>query len=376
MKKLVLAFMMGAAAMAANAQVNYKVQTACHPQDVKHYDTELLRSRFMMDKVMAPDEINVTYTLYDRLIYGGAMPVNKTLKLEVFRELGPEITYFLERRELGVINTGGDGVVTVDGKEYPMKYKEALYVGCGNKEVTFKSNDATNPAKFYINSAPAYKPYVTQLITTDAKLQKANPKKYALGISDHYGKMEDSNDRIVNQLIVKDVLERVKDGGTNQLQMGLTELAPGSVWNTMPAHTHTRRMEAYYYFNLKPGNAICHLMGEPQEERLIWLHNEQAITSPEWSIHAAAGTSNYTFIWRAMEEVNLLSVISFPFFYYISHRAQCCNQFYPKTIIYLCPDIPDVYINDIGFSGIVVSAHKVQQFFPVHDNIFILHKDF
>ncbi|KAB4208823.1 5-dehydro-4-deoxy-D-glucuronate isomerase, partial [Bacteroides uniformis] len=176
MKKLVLAFMMGAAAMAANAQVNYKVQTACHPQDVKHYDTELLRSRFMMDKVMAPDEINVTYTLYDRLIYGGAMPVNKTLKLEVFRELGPEITYFLERRELGVINTGGDGVVTVDGKEYPMKYKEALYVGCGNKEVTFKSNDATNPAKFYINSAPAYKPYVTQLITTDAKLQKANPK--------------------------------------------------------------------------------------------------------------------------------------------------------------------------------------------------------
>ena len=118
MKKLVLAFMMGAVAMAANAQVNYKVQTACHPQDVKHYDTELLRSRFMMDKVMAPDEINVTYTLYDRLIYGGAMPVNKTLKLEVFRELGPEITYFLERRELGVINTGGDGVVTVDGKEY------------------------------------------------------------------------------------------------------------------------------------------------------------------------------------------------------------------------------------------------------------------
>ena len=109
--------------------------------------------------------------------------------------------------------------------------------------------------------------------------------------------MEDSNDRIVNQLIVKEVLERVKDGGTNQLQMGLTELAPGSVWNTMPAHTHTRRMEAYYYFNLKPGNAICHLMGEPQEERLIWLHNEQAITSPEWSIHAAAGTSNYTFIW-------------------------------------------------------------------------------
>ena len=175
MKRFALALCLGLGALATNAQMNYKVQTACHPQDVKHYDTERLRSAFMMDKVMAPDEINVTYTLYDRLIYGGAMPVNKTLKLEVFRELGPEITYFLERRELGVINTGGDGVVTVDGKEYPMKYKEALYVGCGNKEVTFKSNDATNPAKFYINSAPAYKPYVTQLITTDAKLQNAKP---------------------------------------------------------------------------------------------------------------------------------------------------------------------------------------------------------
>ena len=291
MKKLAIAMMLSVSALATSAQVNYKVQTACHPQDVKHYDTERLRSSFMMEKVMAPDEINVTYTLYDRLIYGGAMPVNKILKLETFRELGPEITYFLERRELGVINVGGDGVVTVDGKEYPMKYKEALYVGCGNKEVTFKSNDAAKPAKFYINSAPAYKPYVTQLITTDAKLQKANPKQYALAISDHYGKMEDSNDRIVNQLIVKDVLERVKNGGTNQLQMGLTELAPGSVWNTMPAHTHTRRMEAYFYFNLPEGNAICHLMGEPQEERLVWLHNEQAITSPEWSIHAAAGTS-------------------------------------------------------------------------------------
>ena len=154
MKKLAIAMMLSVSALAASAQVNYKVQTACHPQDVKHYDTERLRSSFMMEKVMAPDEINVTYTLYDRLIYGGAMPVNKILKLETFRELGPEITYFLERRELGVINVGGDGVVTVDGKEYPMKYKEALYVGCGNKEVTFKSNDAAKPAKFYINSAP------------------------------------------------------------------------------------------------------------------------------------------------------------------------------------------------------------------------------
>ena len=135
---------------------------------------------------------------------------------------------------------------------------------------------------------------MTQLITTD---QKADPKKYAIAQSDVYGKMEDSNHRVVNQLIVSSVLSKVKGGGTNQLQMGLTELKPGSVWNTMPAHTHTRRMEAYFYFDVKEGNAICHLMGEPQQQRLVWMHNEQAITSPEWSIHSAAGTSNYMFIW-------------------------------------------------------------------------------
>jgi 4-deoxy-L-threo-5-hexosulose-uronate ketol-isomerase len=292
MKKITVMLMMGVAVLSANAQVNYTVQTACHPQDVKHYDTERLREAFLMEKVMAPDEINVTYTLYDRLIYGGAMPVNKELNLVAFDELKAE--HFLDRRELGVINVGGDGVVTVDGKEYVMKFKEGLYVGCGKKEVTFKSLDPKNPAKFYINSTPAYKEYVTQLITTD---QNADPKKYAIAKSDAYGKMEDSNDRIVNQLIVSSVLNKVKGGGTNQLQMGLTELKPGSVWNTMPAHTHTRRMEAYFYFNVKEGNAICHLMGEPQQQRLVWMHNEQAITSPEWSIHAAAGTSNYMFIW-------------------------------------------------------------------------------
>ncbi len=293
MKKLILTAALGSlVALSAFGQVNYTVQTACHPDDVKHYDTERLRSAFVMEKVMAPDEINLTYTLYDRLIYGGAMPVEKTLSLDTFHELKAE--HFLDRRELGVVNIAGDGIVTVDGKEYTLKYKEALYVGCGKKEVTFRSVDPANPAKFYLNSAPAYKEYVTQIITTD---KKADPKKYAFAISDHYGKMEDSNDRVVNQLIVWPVLSRVKGGGTNQLQMGLTELAPGSVWNTMPAHTHTRRMEAYFYFNIAEGNAVCHLMGQPQEERLIWLHNEQAVTSPEWSIHAGAGTRNYTFIW-------------------------------------------------------------------------------
>lgn len=297
---MIISALLMSVALTASAQLNYTVQTACHPLDVKHYDTERLRSAFVMEKVMAPDEINLTYTLYDRLIYGGVMPVTKTLVLETFHELKAE--HFLDRRELGVINIAGDGIVTVDGKEYLLKFKEALYVGCGKKEVTFRSVDSANPAKFYINSAPAYKEYVTQLITTD---QKADPKKYAIAISDHYGKMEDSNDRIVNQLIVWPVLSRVKGGGTNQLQMGLTELMPGSVWNTMPAHTHTRRMEAYFYFNVAEGNAICHLMGEPQQERLIWLHNEQAVTSPEWSIHAAAGTRNYTFIWgMAGENLN------------------------------------------------------------------------
>lgn len=272
--------------------MNIKIQLACHPDDVKHYDTERLRKSFLMEKVMAADEINLTYTLYDRMIYGGIMPVKQTLKLETFNELKAE--HFLDRRELGVINIGGNGVVTVDGVEYPLNFKEALYVGCGKKEVTFRSLDAAYPAKFYVNSAPAYKEYVTQLITTD---KSADSSKYAFAQSDRYGRMEDSNDRIVNQLIVNPVLSRVERGGTCQLQMGLTELQPGSVWNTMPAHTHTRRMEAYFYFNVPSGNAVCHLMGEPKQQRLVWMQNEQAITSPEWSIHSAAGTSNYMFIW-------------------------------------------------------------------------------
>ena len=303
MKKYILTAALCIASVSAFAQVNFTVQTACHPDDVKHYDTERLRSSFLMEKVMAADEINLTYTLYDRLIYGGAMPVNKELVLETFDELKAE--HFLDRRELGVINVGGPGVVTVDGVEYPMIFKEGLYVGCGKKEVTFRSLDSANPAKFYINSTPAYKEYVTQLISTDVNASKKTKRElnikcnasYAVAKSDKYGKMEDSNDRIVNQLIVSSVLGNVKGGGTNQLQMGLTELQPGSVWNTMPAHTHTRRMEAYFYFEVKPGNAICHLMGEPKEQRLVWMQNEQAITSPEWSIHAAAGTSNYMFIW-------------------------------------------------------------------------------
>lgn len=285
MKKTLMALAALAIAFGASAQTSYTIMRAVHPEDFKNYDTSRLRSHFMMPTVMEQDKINLTYSMYDRLIFGGVVPVEKTMALETIDPL--KAAYFLERRELGVINVGGPGVVTVDGKAYELNFKDALYVGRGNKEVTFASRDAANPAKFYINSTPAHKAYKTQLVTIDGRKGSIKANSFAAG------KMEESNDRVINQLIVSNVLEE----GPCQLQMGLTELKPGSVWNTMPAHTHDRRVEAYFYFNVPEGNAICHLMGEPQENRLIWLHNEQAVMSPEWSIHAAAGTSNYMFIW-------------------------------------------------------------------------------
>ena len=285
MKTLATAIVMGAVATAATAQVNYQMQVACNPQDVKTYDTERLRASFLMEKVMAPDEINLTYSMYDRFIYGGAMPVQKVLELDTIDPLKAD--YFLERRELGVINIGGPGIVTVDGQEYELGFKEALYVGRGKRQVTFRSKDSAQPAKFYLNSATAHREYKTQLVTISGRKGSLKANSFPAG------KMEESNDRVINQLIVANVLEE----GPCQLQMGLTELKPGSVWNTMPAHTHSRRIEAYFYFQVPQDNMVCHLMGEPQQERLVWMKNEQAIMSPEWSIHAAAGTSNYSFIW-------------------------------------------------------------------------------
>ena len=285
MKRFLILATAISAIFAVNGETVYRIQRACHPDDVKHYDTNQLREHFMMPTVMEENVINLTYSMYDRLIFGGVIPVGQTVKLETIDPLKAD--YFLERRELGVVNVGGDGIVTVEGKEYELHFKDALYVGRGNAEVTFRSKDDKNPAHFYINSTPAHTSYKTQLITIDGRKGSIKANSFAAG------SLEDSNDRVINQLIVNNVLEE----GPCQLQMGLTELKPGSVWNTMPPHVHDRRVEAYFYFNLTPGNAICHLMGEPQEERLVWLHNEQAIMSPEWSIHAAAGTSNYMFIW-------------------------------------------------------------------------------
>ena len=258
-------------------KTNYELRYASHPEDAKKYDTSRLRREYLIETIFSENEVNMVYSLYDRLIVGGAMPVNETLQLESIDPLKSD--FFLSRREFGTFNVGGAGKITVDGTTFELGYKEALYLGAGNREVTFESIDAKNPAKFYFNSAPAHKTF------PDRKITKAD------AIVMELGSLETSNHRNINKMLVCQVLE------TCQLQMGMTELAPGSVWNTMPAHTHSRRMEAYFYFEVPGTNAVCHFMGQPDETRHIWMQGDQAVISPEWSIHSAAATSNYTFIW-------------------------------------------------------------------------------
>ena len=258
-------------------KTNYEIRYAAHPEDAKHYDTARLRRDFLMETIFVPDEVNMVYSMYDRMIVGGAMPVAEALRLKAIDPLKAE--YFTQRRELGIYNVGGAGTVKVGEETFELDFKEALYVGRGDREVVFSSKDAASPAKFYFNSTTAHKEYPCKKITKQD------------AVVAHMGSLEMSNERNINKMIVNQVLP------TCQLQMGMTELAPGSVWNTMPAHVHSRRMEAYFYFELPEDQAVCHFMGEPQETRHIWMHGEQAVLSPEWSIHSAAATHNYTFIW-------------------------------------------------------------------------------
>ena len=256
--------------------INYEVRFSNHPDDARHYDTARLRKEFLVEKLMVPGEINMVYSMNDRYIVGGAVP-RPELELQSIDPL--KSSYFCERRELGIINVGGSATVRIDGRDYELDYKEALYVGAGSRQILLISKDPKKPAHLYFNSAPAHKALPSKRVTlADAEVAQM-------------GALEQSNARQINKLLVNSVVE------TCQLQMGMTELQPGSVWNTMPPHLHDRRMEAYFYFEVPEGQAICHFMGDPGETRHIWMQNEQAVISPPWSIHSAAGTSNYIFIW-------------------------------------------------------------------------------
>ena len=256
--------------------LSYTIRHATHPSDAKAYDTARLRENFLIENLFQENSIQVVYSMYDRLIVGGAQPTEEPLLLETFPALRSE--YFLDRRELGIINIGAESTVTVDGEKVTLANKEALYVGKGVKEVIFHPA-ATGKTLFYFNSAPAHKSNPTKKVSLDE------------AETVEMGSLENSNHRLIRKLLINSVVE------TCQLQMGLTELQKGSVWNTMPAHTHDRRMEAYLYFDLPEDQVVSHFMGEPQETRHLIVKNNQAVISPPWSIHSGAGTYNYSFIW-------------------------------------------------------------------------------
>jgi 4-deoxy-L-threo-5-hexosulose-uronate ketol-isomerase len=259
------------------AGVTFDERYAVHPRDYRGYDTRQLRDSFLVTGLFPPGGMRLTYTHYERVIVGGVCPTREAVSLPAVDVL--RATHFLERRELGAINVGGAGWVRVDDEDFEIQPREALYVGRGARQVSFGSLSADEPAKFYLNSAPAHRSFPTRKVGRD----EADVVEL--------GSPETSNARVLRKLLVNTVIE------TCQLQMGMTELQSGSVWNTMPAHTHSRRMEAYFYFGVPEGQAVCHFMGPAEETRHIWVQNEQAVISPPWSMHCGAGTSSYSFIW-------------------------------------------------------------------------------
>jgi len=256
---------------------NFEVRYAASPREVKRMDTKELRDEFLVQNLFKKDALSYVYSHYDRFITAGVSPVKQSVKLETIDPL--KASYFLERRELGVINIGGSGSVTVDGTVYNLDHKEGLYIGQGNKDVVFASDAADSPAKFYINSTPAHKAYPNKKIGTE------DLEVIELGAP------ETANARTLRKYIVNSVVD------VCQLQMGMTTIKTGSSWNTMPAHVHGRRMEVYFYFEVPEDQGVCHFMGETNETRHIWMANDEAVISPPWSIHSGSGTSSYSFIW-------------------------------------------------------------------------------
>ncbi|MCM3272332.1 5-dehydro-4-deoxy-D-glucuronate isomerase [Paenibacillus elgii] len=260
-----------------------EIRYATNPTETKTYDTERLRQEYLIEGLFVPGKLNLVYSHVDRFITGGAVPITEPVLLEADKhDMGAD--YFLERREIGIINVGAQGIVTVDGTDYVLENKDGLYVGLGNKQVVFKSADAANPARFYLSSTPAHKNYPTQKVA----ISEAEPQ--------HLGSITNSNERTIYKYIHLNGIQSC------QLVMGMTLLKPGNMWNTMPCHTHNRRSEVYFYFDMPEDGVVFHLMGEPTETRHVVVRNEQAIISPSWSIHSGVGTSNYTFIWAMAGE--------------------------------------------------------------------------
>ena len=258
-----------------------EIRNPVHPKDFKTYTTEKIRQEFLIQQLFVPGVVRLVYTHFDRMIAGGVCP-DKPLTLEGGKEIGAD--FFLQRREMGVINVGPKGTITVDGKKYPLDTKDGLYVGMGAREIVFSSEDPRCPAHFYLNSCPAHASHPTVKIAI-GDIEKV-----------HLGSPQESNVRTINKYVHPLGVQSC------QLVMGMTVLEPGSIWNSMPCHTHERRMEIYFYFNLPENSVVFHLMGEPEETRHVVIRNEEAVISPSWSLHSGAGTSNYTFIWGMIGE--------------------------------------------------------------------------